>query len=105
MPLLAAFLGSIGTSIYAVMLTMFGAKIATRLAAVMLLATIYISCLSLFIGLVSPWLSAVFSSAYGQLIGLLFPPIAGSVVAGLGTYWTCIIGVKYVSNLTKMAVG
>lgn len=105
MPLLAAFLGSIGTSIYTVLLAMFGAKVATRIAAVMALAAIYISCLSLFIGLISPWLSAIFTSAYGQFLGLLFPPVAGSVIAGLGTYWTCVIGAKYVSSLTKMAVG
>lgn len=105
MPLLATFLGSIGTGIYSVLLAMFGAKIATRLSAVLLLATIYISCISLFMGLIEPWLAAMFSSTYGQLLGLLFPPVAGTVVAGLGTYWTCVIGVKYVSSLTKMAVG
>ena len=105
MPLLATFLGSIGTGIYALMLSMFGAKIAARLAAVLALATIYISCVALFMGLITPWLGALFSSTYGQLLGLLFPPVAGSVVAGLGTYWSCVIGVKYVSSLTKMAVG
>lgn len=87
------------------MLTMFGAKIATRLAAVMLLATLYVACLAVFVALVSPWMSSVFSSAYGQLIGLLFPPVAGTVVAGLGTFWASIISFRYVSSLTKMAVG
>ncbi|WP_305806760.1 hypothetical protein [Stenotrophomonas sp. YIM B06876] len=105
MPLLAAFLGSIGTGIYALLVSLFGAKIAARLAAVLTLATIYISCVAFFMTLIEPWLAGLFSSTYGQLLGLLFPPISGTVVAGLGTYWTCVIGVKYVSSLTKMAVG
>lgn len=105
MPLLAAFLGSIGTSIYGVMLAMFGAKVAARLAAVMALAAIYISCVMLFTTTIGPWIGTIFATAYGQFLGLLFPPVAGSVIAGLGTYWTCVIGAKYVSSLTKMAVG
>lgn len=44
-------------------------------------------------------------SAYGQLLGLLFPPIAGTVLAGLGAYWTCVAGAQYVGNLMKIAIG
>ena len=58
-----------------------------------------------FTGLIGPWLGTLFSSTYGQLLGLLFPPISGTVVASLAGYWSCVIGVKYVSSLTKMAVG
>lgn len=104
MPLLATFLASIGGGIYSLMVAMVGAKIATRLTAVAALAAIYISCIAFFMGLIEPWLSALFSSTYGQLLGLLFPPISGSIIAGLGGYWSCVIGLKYVSSLTKMAV-
>lgn len=105
MPLLAAFLGTIGTSIFGLVAAIFGAKIATRLLAVAALATIYISCVVYFTSMISPWLSGVFSSTYGQLLGLLFPPISGTVIASLAGYWGCVASLKYVSSLTKMAVG
>lgn len=105
MPLLATLLASVGTGLYSLIIAAFGAKIAARLTAVAALAAIYISCVALFMTTISPWLATLFSSTYGQLLGLLFPPISGSVVAGLAGYWSCVIGVKYVSGLTKMAVG
>ncbi len=105
MPLLATLLASVGGAIYSLMVAMVGAKLAARMAAVFFLAGIYISCVIFFSSLVVPWLGMLFSTTYGQLLGLLFPPISGTVVAGLGGYWTCVIGIKYVSGLTKMAVG
>lgn len=105
MPLLATLLSSIGTGLYSLVVAAFGAQIAARLTAVAALAAIYAACVTLFMTTITPWLTGLFSSTYGQLLGLLFPPISGSVIAGLGAYWTCVIGVKYVSSLTKMAVG
>ncbi|EKD78667.1 MAG: hypothetical protein ACD_41C00301G0002 [uncultured bacterium] len=105
MPLLATFLASIGGAIYSLMVAMVGVKLAARMTAVFFLAGIYISCVVFFSTMIVPWLTGVFSSQYGQLLGLLFPPMAGSVIASLGGYWTCVIGIKYVSGLTKMAVG
>ncbi len=105
MPLLATLLASGGSGIYALIAAIVGAKIATRLTAVAALAAIYISCIVFFMGLIEPWLATLFSSTYGQLLGLLFPPTSGSVIAGLSAYWSCVVGLKYVSSLTKMAVG
>ena len=105
MPLLATLLASVGSGIYALIAAIVGAKIATRLTAVAALAAIYISCIAFFMGLIEPWLATLFSSTYGQLLGLLFPPIAGSVLAGLGAYWTCVAGAQYVGNLMKIAIG
>lgn len=105
MPLFGTLLASLGGAIYSLMVAMVGAKLAARMAAVFFLAGIYISCVIFFTGLIGPWLGTLFSSTYGQLLGLLFPPISGTVVASLAGYWSCVIGVKYVSSLTKMAVG
>lgn len=105
MPLLATLLSSISTSIYGLIAAIVGAQYATRITAVLALAAIYISCVTLFTSIVFPWLANLFSTQYGQLLGLLFPPISGSVIASLASYWSCTIGVKYVSGLTKMAVG
>lgn len=105
MPLFAALFSSIGTAIFGMIAAITGAKIATRLLAVASLAVIYVSCVVYFSTIVAPWMTGIFSSQYGQLLGLLFPPISGTVLASLAGYWGCVTGLKYVSSLTKMAVG
>lgn len=82
-----------------------GVQNAVRLTAIATLATIYLSCVIYYTQTIGPWLAGVFATAYGQLLGLLFPPIAGSVLAGLSAYWICVAGQKYVTKLAKMAVG
>lgn len=105
MPLLATLLSGIGTAIYGFFAAMLASRVAIRLAAVAALAAIYVSCVVYFSTIVGPWLLSVFATEYGMLLGLLFPPMAGSVMASLAAYWTCVIGLKYTSSLTKMAVG
>lgn len=105
MPLLATLLSTLGASIFGLIAAITGAKIATRLLAVAALATLYISCVVYFTTIIGPWIGTIFSGQYGQLLGLLFPPISGSVLASLAGYWGCVAGLKYVSSLTKMAVG
>ena len=105
MPVFAAFIGSIGMGVYNLLVALVGVRLAMRVAAVISLATIYTACVIYFSTIIVPWLEGLFMSAYGQLLGLLFPPISGSVIAGLAGYWSCVVGLKYVSSLTKMAVG
>lgn len=105
MPLLAKLLAALGGSIFGLIAAVTGAKLATRLIAVATLAALYISCVVYFTTVIGPWIGTVFASQYGQLLGLLFPPISGSVIASLAGYWGCVTGLKYVSSLTKMAVG
>lgn len=82
-----------------------GAKYATRITAVTLLAAIYLSCMVTFVALIVPFFSAIISTSYGFLLGLLFPPVAGTVVAGVMLYRMCVVGVRYTSRLIKMAAG
>lgn len=105
MPLFATLFHAIGTALFSLIAGITGAKIATRLAAVAALATIYVSCVVYFTTIIGPWMTGIFSSQYGQLLGLLFPPISGTILASLAGYWGCVAGLKYVSSLTKMAVG
>ena len=105
MPVFAAFIGSIGMGVYNLLVALVGVRLAMRVAAVISLATIYTACVIYFSTMVVPWLEGLFASAYGQLLGLLFPPISGSVLAGLGAYWTCVAGAQYVGNLMKIAIG
>lgn len=105
MKLLGKLQLSIGEKIFNFLAGIFGAKIATRILAAGTLATIYLSCVILFTTMIGPWFLALFSTAYGALLGLLFPPIAGTVLGTLMTYRTCVVGVRYTSKLLKMAVG
>lgn len=105
MPLLGKLLAAVGSSIFGLIAGIVGAQLAARLTAVAGLAALYISCVVYFTQVIGPWLAGVFSSQYGQLLGLLFPPVSGSVLAGLVGYWGCVAGLKYVGSLTKMAVG
>jgi len=82
-----------------------GVKYATRMTAVLLLASIYLACVATFTTMIGPWFAAIVSTSYGFILGLLFPPIAGTVVASLMLYRMCVVGVKYTTRLIKMAVG
>lgn len=105
MPLFAKLFAAIGGGIFSLIAALVGAKLAARLVAVASLAAIYISCVVYYTRMITPWLEGVFATAYGQFLGLLFPPISGTVIAGLVGYWTCVAGLKYTSSLTKMAFG
>lgn len=105
MPNLGLLLLGLLKPIFDLVARFIGVQATIRLTAVATLATIYISCVIYFTTMVGPWLAGVFSSAYGQLLGLLFPPISGSILAGLSAYWICVAGQKYVARLTKMAIG
>lgn len=82
-----------------------GIKWAQRLTAVALLASIYLACVATFTAWIGPLFGALVTTSYGFILGLLFPPISGTIVAGLMLYRMCVVGVKYTSRLVKMAVG
>lgn len=105
MPLLAALFSGLMTSVFTLMASLVGAQIAARLLAVGAVATLYVASVVTFSQVIAPWISNVFSSQYGQLLGLLFPPVAGTVLASLIGYWGAVAAYKYVSSLTRMAVG
>lgn len=81
-----------------------GVKHATRITAISILAVGYISCVGVFTAMIGPWMLAVFTTSYGALLGLLFPPIAGTVIASLFSYKMCVVALRYTSRLLKMAI-
>ena len=105
MPILAALISSIATALFTLMTAMVGAAWAVRITAAVTLAGIYLSCVVFYTAKVSEWIGLLFITQYGQLLGLLFPPMAGSIVAGMVAYYSCIVGKRYISTLTKLAVG
>lgn len=104
MPLLGTLLAWIAGKFTALMIFMKGSAIAIRINGLLFVATIYVACVVTYTNIISDWISNVFNTSYGVLLGLLFPPVSGSVLASLGMYWTCVIGVRYISSLTKAAI-
>lgn len=87
MPLLAAFIGSLIGGI-----VQFFAQLASRKITVMVLATAsitlaYVGLLSAFNVAITPLVQAMFSTQYGQFLGLAFPPISGTCMAVIGVTW------------------
>lgn len=105
MPIFAAFIGSLVSLIYRALVYMVGAKFAARVAVALAIAALYVGMVVLFNETISSWLQDVFSTEYGALLGLLFPPVAGTVLAALSVFWTAVVALHYVRGLTKTALG
>lgn len=62
-------------------------KLAVVTAAVAALAAITGGLLLAFNTLVSPLAQQMFSTEYGQFLGLAFPPVAGTCLAAIASAW------------------
>lgn len=104
MPIFAAlFVKTLG-GVYALMLAMFGAKWAVRITAAATIAGLYIGCAVTFTAMIGPWLIMFAGTQLGMVLGLLFPPMAGTALASLGTFWACILAKRHTVRLIKMTV-
>lgn len=105
MSIFATLIGWIATKLAYVLLVIQGSKIAYRLWGLTFVAGVYVSCVLLFTQTIEQWWSGILLAGdLGMLLGLLFPPMAGTVLGMLITYWTCLIGTRYFASLTKAAV-
>lgn len=105
MPLLGKLLAFCTYWIFSAVAALVGAAWAVRILAAVTLAGIYLACVIYYTEKVTQWIGDLFVTQYGQLLGLLFPPVAGSILAGMAAYYTCIVGKRYITSLTKLAVG
>lgn len=105
MPSFAAFVGVILGKFLGVFVAMFGAVWGLRIAAVVAMATGYVACVVYWSTMLVPWFSAILGTSYGYLLGLLFPPISGTVLVGLVAYWTCVLTLQYTKQLWKAVAG
>lgn len=88
MPILASLLVSLFSGFGGLISAIFAGQIAVRLAAVGAFVTAGGVLLLAFNTLVAPIAGAVFSTSYGQLLGLAFPPIAGTCLAAVAGCWS-----------------
>lgn len=105
MPLLAAFLGGAIARIFSFLAAAFGAQWGMRLTVMLAIAAGYVAFVGVFSAVVAPMFGTVFATQYGQLLGLLFPPAAGSVLAAMVGLWAAVLGYRYISSITRMAAG
>ncbi len=101
MPLLAAFLGPLLRGIYKLYLGLQAQNWAMRIAIVAALATLYVACVATFTAMIIPWFGAILETGFGMLLGLLFPPASGTVVASLGMFWACVLAKRLTVRLMK----
>jgi len=88
MPILGGLLVSLFTGLGGLLSAVFGAQIAIKLAAVASLLTFGGALLLVFNTTVAPLAASVFSTSYGQFIGLAFPPVAGTCLAAVASVWS-----------------
>jgi hypothetical protein len=90
MPLFAQFFGALFSALGGFLLKIFVARIAVRIAAVTLMTTLAAGLFATFNALISPWIAMVFNTQYGQFLGLLFPPISGTIITALMAFWLAV---------------
>jgi len=104
MPLLATLLQGLIGNASALYFAIVSAQQAARLTAIGVLAAAYVACALAYTLFIDPLLGALFSTLYGQLLGLIFPPISGSILVGLAGLWGCIVAKRYFEKFIGMAL-
>lgn len=87
MPIFAAMVTALFTQIMTFMAFMFAKKVALTILGVAALVTIAGVLYATMRGVVVPLAAQLFSTSYGSIIGLAFPPIAGQCILGITTVW------------------
>jgi len=88
MPLLAAAIQALFTALGAFLLKLFVARLALRVVGVGAIVAAGAALMALFNSVVAPLVAQAFSTSFGQVIGLAFPPIAGTCLAAFTAVWS-----------------
>jgi hypothetical protein len=104
MPVLAALIVGWFTRFFLFLVAQIAFNWAIRITIVSSVAAVYISLVALFNTTISPLISSLFSTGYGTVIGLAFPPIAGTVVTSLALLWAVKIGYSYLERMASVLV-
>lgn len=91
MPAFAALIPALFGALATFLAKLFAVRLAIRVAAVATLIGCSAILMTTFNGVVAPLVAAAFSTSYGQVLGLAFPPIAGTCLAGIGLVWSACL--------------
>lgn len=103
MPLLAALWSALVGGIASFIAQLWAKKVAVVGLAVAAFATAFAALMVVFNELVVPLCAAMFSTQYGQFMGLAFPPIAGTCLVSLGSCWGACALYKLKMQSIKMS--
>lgn len=87
MPILGGLLVSLFSGLASFLASFLSKKVSIGLAAATTLGTLYGGLVVAMNTAVGPLADALFSTSYGQFIGLAFPPLAGTCVGIIATVW------------------
>lgn len=87
MPLLAVLFSGLMGGLVTFLAKFVVRKVAIMGAALAMLTTITAALLVFMNALVTPMLSKMFETQYGTVLGLAFPPAAGTCMAAIGLTW------------------
>lgn len=106
MPVFASMVAAFFNALALFLARLFAARIAIRVAAVTAIVGFGAVLMGTFNAVIAPFVAQVFSNPYGQLLGLAFPPVAGTVLAGVATLWVActtyklqVAAVKVTANI------
>lgn len=101
MPLLAALLKALMGGIYRLIAGIAAQTWGVRIAVVTALAAAYVAGVAGFSFFVIPLFSKITATGYGQVLGLAFPPAAGTVLGGLVVLWALVLANRLSVRLLK----
>lgn len=108
MKAIGILIATIADKYAAFVLGLLASNITRRLLFVAWLGALYLGCVLTFSNMVAPWFQAILQSptsvgaAAGNVVGLLFPPVAGTVIASLVIFWGCVAALRYTSKLSTI---
>lgn len=103
MPILAGLLSSLFGGIASFVALLWAKKLAVSTLAIGAFALAVTALMLVFNQLVTPLVAAMFSTQYGQFLGLAFPPIAGSCMTSIATCWGACALYKLKMQSIKMS--
>jgi len=101
MPIFAAMVSLLFTKIMLFMGILFAKKVALAILGVAALATVSGVLYATMRSVVVPLAAQLFSTSYGSIIGLAFPPIAGSCILSIATVWSACGLYSYQRNAIR----
>lgn len=87
MPLLGALISSLFGGVASFIAMLWAKKLAVTAVAVVAFAASLTVLMAAFNLIVTPLIASMFSTQFGQFLGLAFPPAAGTCLASLATCW------------------
>lgn len=87
MPLLAALINLLFGKIMLFMGLLFAKRVALTIGGIAALSTCAALLYAAMRNVVIPLANSLFSTSYGSIIGLAFPPIAGPCILSIATVW------------------